>query len=217
MNQLEEGSVSDLVDYLTFCTATVDAPEWFIHPIFKQVLGSEEVFHELCTKISVEYAPGLHEVLLSSTPPSLDFFCSLPVVSPGQKVWAVYTLLYEKPGYPMKLYIGSGTQGTDGVAVRFSGYDSPTGRALPSGVKDAVQDGYTLCHRGLLCWAQVPSAGQAPKARVRFVAIEAVFTFLFFAAVETRLDVHWSSLFTWAREDVSWLPLCSHISLIERP
>lgn len=53
--------------------------------------------------------------------------------------------------------------------------------------------------------------------RVRFVAIEGMFTFMFAARFETRLDILWTEFMPWKRESLPWLPLCSHTPLIERP
>ncbi|KAF3063179.1 hypothetical protein CFAM422_009925 [Trichoderma lentiforme] len=54
------------------------------------------------------------------------FFRSLRWLLPGEKLWAVYAILYEKPGYPPKLYIGSGTNSTAGVRSRLRNYDLGT-------------------------------------------------------------------------------------------
>ncbi|KAK1779924.1 hypothetical protein QBC45DRAFT_392019 [Copromyces sp. CBS 386.78] len=54
-------------------------------------------------------------------------------------------------------------------------------------------------------------------ARVRFLAVEAVFTALFHACLRQDLDDVWGSFLPWKRDAVSWLPLCSHSALMERP
>lgn len=111
--------------------------------------------------------------------------------------------------------MGSGTSAKSGIYARFQNYDR--GIYLPRHVEAALNDGYSISHRGLLCWAPLPSAGLVPSARVRFVAVEAVFTFIFFAGVETKLDAIWTVFLPWKRESVDWLPLCSHTALMERP
>ncbi|KAL6793863.1 hypothetical protein J3E68DRAFT_405325 [Trichoderma sp. SZMC 28012] len=65
-------------------------------------------------------------VLTSSSPPSIGFFRSLRRPLPGEKLWAVYAILYEKPGYSPKLYIGSGTNSAAGVRSRLRSYDLGT-------------------------------------------------------------------------------------------
>jgi hypothetical protein len=208
-------TLRELVDSYTWCTVNVDAPDWYICPIFKTCLGEEESFNQICSAIPLSFAPGLLDVLQSSSPPSLDFFRSLPPPPLGEKVWAVYALLLEKAGYPAQLYIGSGTHSLSGVNIRFRDYDQ--GKNLPRFVQATLEQGYTISYRGLLCWAPLPSDSLIPSARVRFVAVEAVFTFIFFACFETKLDAIWAVFLPWKRETVDWLPLCSHTALMERP
>lgn len=82
-------------------------------------------------------------------------------------------------------------------------------------IKLAIEDGYIYSHVGLLFWAPIPSSECVPKARVRFVAMEAMFCQILFAMTETVVDI--SYWVPWKREDVVWEPLCSHTPLIECP
>ncbi|RMD44198.1 hypothetical protein DV735_g980, partial [Chaetothyriales sp. CBS 134920] len=132
-----------------------------------------------------------------------------------EKVWAVYLLLMEKPGSTAKVYVGSGTSSQSGVSARLSGYDR--GNRLPRFIKRALDEGYTFSSRGLLCWAHLPPPTLVYLARLYFLALEAIFCHAFFAAFETKLDGLWTALLPWRREEVNWLPLCSHTALMERP
>ncbi|RMZ78524.1 hypothetical protein DV737_g3818, partial [Chaetothyriales sp. CBS 132003] len=181
---------TDLVDGYIWCSIHNDAPEWYICPAFKTVLGQEERFKQICSATPLTFAPGLLEVLQSSSPPSVDFFRSLPPPPVSENVWAVYVLLLEKSAFPAKLYTGSGTSSQSGVEARFKEYDRKS--HLPRFVKRALDDGYTISSRGLLCWAPLPAPLLVFLARLYLVAIEATFCHIFFAAFETKLDALWT-------------------------
>lgn len=208
-------SLAELVDGYTWAAITADAPEWYVCPIYKTLFGEAEAFDEACTTTPLSFAPSLLEILTSSSPPSLDFFRGLPALPADEKVWAVYVLLLEKPGCPAKIYIGSGTDEKAGAKPRLRNYEN--GTHLPRFVERALDDGYAYTNRGLLCWAPLPAGHESGTARARFVAVEAVFAFIFFAGFETKLDGLWTVFLPWKREDVGWLPMCSHTALNERP
>lgn len=112
----------ELVDGYTWAAIIADAPDWYICPILKTLLGEAAAFDEACTTTPFLFAPSLLDVLTSPSPPSLDFFRGLPTLQDGDKFWAVYLLL-EKPGCQAKIYVGSGTEQIAGVGSRFREYD----------------------------------------------------------------------------------------------
>jgi hypothetical protein len=69
-------------------------------------------------------APGLMEVLRSPSPPSVAFLKGLPDCNKGSqpRQWAIYVLVFEKPGCQPLVYVGSGTDAKNRVRCRFSGY-----------------------------------------------------------------------------------------------
>jgi hypothetical protein len=145
---------------------------------------------------------------------------TLPAPLDGEAVWGVYLLVYKNLA-PKQRYMGSGIGITVGVQARLSVHERPTGHktnsALPRFVRIALCDGYTCGNIGLLCWDPIPSPTIIPSARVRFIAVEPVFAYLFRAVIETKLDALWAVLLPWKRDTVHWLPLCSHTALLERP
>ncbi|KAK4044435.1 ATP-1 H+-transporting ATP synthase [Parachaetomium inaequale] len=200
---------------LQYIAPFTDAPEWYACPVYKSILGEDEKFSKVCSDTPLSFSPTLLNVLESPTPPALEFFLNLPASGPNDKVWAIYSILMEKPLAKAKLYVGSGTNAQDRVRARMSNYEKRN--SLPRFVRLALEDGYDIKHIGLLCWAPIPPPELIPTARVRFYALEAAFTFIFFAAFETRLDGLWASMLPWDRADVAWLPLCSHSPLMECP
>ncbi|KAK6208215.1 hypothetical protein LQW54_006996 [Pestalotiopsis sp. IQ-011] len=107
------------------------------------------------------------------------------------KAQGVYTLVLEKENFPPRLYIGSGTNATAGVASRFKDYEKEV--VLPKLVKVSLEEGFRISHKGLLCWTPIPIARKVPVLRL-LMAIEATFTFLFFAAKESLADGFWKTL-----------------------
>lgn len=140
---------------------------------------------------SLEFPQGLLSILQGEKPPSIDFFMTLPPPPPTPS-WGVYALVLEKENFPPRLYIGSGTNSVGGVASRLRDYEKEV--RLPKLVKASLEEGFRISHKGLLCWTSIPVAGKIPVLRLLMVAIEATFTFLFFAAKESIADGFWSTL-----------------------
>ena len=114
------------------------------------------------------------------------------------------------------IYIGSGTSATHGVSQRLGNYDSHT--LVPSRITKVLSEGYTIVHKGLLCSAPIPSATMLPVLRVLFVALEAVFTFVFWAlSAKTDYGYGMVHICPWARDTLKYDGLCSHSALTKRP
>ncbi|PTB67152.1 hypothetical protein BBK36DRAFT_1118290 [Trichoderma citrinoviride] len=208
-----ESALQEIIDAYTHQTITAGLRG--ANAVYKAVLGDEKAFNQICAETPLTFAPGLLRVLQSSSPPTTEFFQSLPV-TPVTGFWAVYALLLEKPGAPSRLYIGSGTNTQRGVIARFWSYDVQL--HVPTMVVSSLQEGYTVSRRGLLCWAPIPRATIVATARVRFLAVEAVFSHVFFAVNNaTSLDAASKSFLPWTRASVAWEPLCTHTALKEKP
>jgi len=194
----------------------LDAPTWFLHPFHKAVFGDLDVFEETCNATPLTFAEGLFEILHSPTPPSIEYFKSLPAVVPKEwsNHWVVYIHIYEMEGRRPRIYIGSATRAI-GAACRLREHNNPDSGALPRFVKAALAQGFTKTHTALLCWSKKPVPGLQPKARLRYLGIEGVFQMLFFASIFNKYEPEWVDSTPWCREDVEWLPLCSHISFNE--
>lgn len=85
------------------CAITADAPDWYVCPIYKTVLGDGDTFEKICNDHNLILAPTLFDVLKQSEPPSIDWFRSLPSAPTSkddEPIWAIYFLLLEKPVFP---------------------------------------------------------------------------------------------------------------------
>ncbi|KAI8228163.1 hypothetical protein K4K55_007570 [Colletotrichum sp. SAR 10_96] len=96
MEDLEE--LHEIVDGPAYCAVTPHAPEWYLNPVFKTILGAEDgVFESLWDDHPLFFADHFLRVLKDDEPPALDFFRLLSSPARGDKpIWGVYSLLLEK-------------------------------------------------------------------------------------------------------------------------
>ena len=205
------------IDERVSAVIRLDAPVWWRHPIFKTVFGNADAYKEVCDATPITFADGVIESLDSPNPPSLEYFKSLPAVTPNEwwKHWAIYVHVYELDGRKPRIYIGSATAEI-GAASRLATYENPAAAMLPRFVKRAIAQGFTKTHTALLGWSDIPVAGLALRARQRYFGIEGVLQMQFFASIYNVFEPQWAAgLVRWSREDVEWEPLCSHVSFSE--
>ncbi|KAJ0339643.1 hypothetical protein COL922a_004190 [Colletotrichum nupharicola] len=90
MKDLEE--FREIVDGLKYCAVTPHAPEWYLNPVFKTILGAEDgVFESLCDDHPLFFADHFLRVLKDDEPPSLDFFRLLSSPARGDKpIWGYF-------------------------------------------------------------------------------------------------------------------------------
>ena len=207
MANLVGTTIFQLILLLTWtCLDTVGEKQK--HVVYGKVLSSYEALEQLLTSASVVFAPGLFEVLQAISPPTIAYFKGLP--SGYLKLWAIYLLVLEQDGRRPKIYIGSATEAkaeSDGDFTYVS-----------LNVQKALQDGYTITHKGLLCTAPIPPAAFVPCYRVLFVALEATFTFLFWAMyTKSKHGYGMMDFCPWNIDQLEYDGLCSHSALLELP
>lgn len=203
-------TISEYVLWLLLSCLSL-TPTHIANPVFALVLCSESFVEKLFLDSCLAFAPDLLEALQSDSPPPIAWFKSLPTGS--TKRWAVYVLVLEKTGSRPEIYIGSGTDQDHGVRVRLRQHD--TGKLVPRFVEQALQDGYTIVHKGLLCWAPIPSAILRYPLRVLIIALEATLTWAFWAMASRKwLGMH--SLCRWPVATLEYDGCCSHSALSER-
>lgn len=139
------------------------------NPIYARIIATSVILQKFLSDSLLEFAPGLQNVFQASTPPTVAFFKSLP--SYTVKCWVVYLLVLEKTSSRPKICIGSATDTVRGAVSRLKEYD--THHHLPRYVKEALDDGYIIVHKGLLCWSPIPIARKILIVRALFIVIEA--------------------------------------------
>lgn len=119
-----------------------------MHSLFAQVFPDEMVLNQITLAAGLSFANGLLETIGSADPPSLEFFKTLPVET--SKRWGIYIVVLQKNNVPTPLiYCGSGTHARLGVGNRWSQYILGS-KYLPKYVEEALLEGYTITHKGLL-------------------------------------------------------------------
>jgi hypothetical protein len=79
----------------------------------------------------------------------------------------------------------------------------------------ALKEGYKITHKGLLAWCPLPAAVDVARIRLLFVAMEAAFSFYFWAMQSRDKDYGMGVCCPWSRDAFSYHGLCSHNSLLE--
>lgn len=186
------------------------------NPIFDLVFPDMSTITDLVSSCSLVCAPGLCDILQSSTAPSLKKLKSFP--SNFRKRWAVYLLVLEKPLCVPRTYVGSGTASQEGVSQRMSQYSCLAN--LPRYVDESIREGYIITHKGLLVWAPIPALLDRPLVKAMFILLEAMLTFVFWA-VKNKVGGGFvsfglPSLWAWAFKDLEYTSLCSHNPLSEQ-
>lgn len=156
-------------------TCLCDTPFGKKNPRFAQFITSLAVLQGIATAAGLVFAPGLLDVVQSIAPPTLAFFEGLPTSFAER--WAIYAISLRKPGCRPLLYFGSGTSAELGVKGRLKQYDD--GYLIPTYVQHALDDGYVITHKGLLCWIPSPDAASAPVSRLLIVLAETTLSYLF--------------------------------------
>lgn len=183
------------------------------NPKYEVVFPTMAAIAALFTSTGITFAPGLLDVVQSATPPSINFFKSLPTTLLG--VWAVYLLVLEKDGCMPAIYIGSGTALGRSVLGRLQTYNNEDANSIPRYVRQALQDGFKITHKGLLCWVPIPEAGNIFHARVVILALESVLSVLLWAMKSKTKLYGMPLLCPWPLEELGYNGLCSHNAIME--
>lgn len=88
-------------------------------------------------------------------------------------------LVLEKPGCPPCIYVDSGTQSETGLELRFRDYDEL--RILSRFTAAAVDEGYEIVHKGVICWLPIPDSTAYVSTLALILLLEALFSIIFWA------------------------------------
>jgi hypothetical protein len=187
-NYLALDDLTQLIEEHTYALGTVNAPLWFISKDLRAICASQQSYTSVAMASPLAFAPGLLEVITAPTPPDSSFFSTLPLVD--HKAWAIYLIYVVKDGC-VAVYIGSGTAQRAGYWSRLAHY-TPGHNLCPQGVQEAFDEGYTIKHRGRVCWSDtISEAGWAPRVRARLLLLEAMFPATFWAVRESTGPQWW--------------------------
>lgn len=207
----EAGTIFELVLLITW-TCLNTTPFNQKNPLFARFFDNQAALEEVASTASLVFCPGLFEVLQAATPPTIQFFKSLPTDTSAKR-WGIYVIVLERSYCRPIFYVGSGTSSGEGVRSRLKQYDD--GFLLPEYVEKALDEGYTMVHKGLLCWIPNPSAAKVPVNRLLFVALEAAFAYMFWAMKGVKGDYGMGHICLWDRNMREYDGCCTHCSLNE--
>jgi hypothetical protein len=213
------GSLAEAVIFMIWFALTV--PKVFMNPLFGEIFFCHEFVAEVFVLANLTFCPGLLQALQAAAPPSIAFFLDVELDEVEHlldKIWSIYFIVLVKSGFLPLLYIGSATAVYRGTKARWHVYDGQTiHAALPQFVKAALLDGYTYAHKGLLVWTPIPSPANVPMVRLLFVAMEAAFTFFFWAMTSISKDYGMGGCCPWSAclDEIDYEGLCGHSPLAE--
>lgn len=125
---------------------------------FKKILPSFSAIEDLFALTSVKYAPGLLAILCSPKPPSIGSMKALHLPIKREE-WGIYMIFFFKEKIATQAYIGPGTRITcSGVFICLQHYDSKTNGVIFDPVEKALNDGYVIVNKTLLCSLPTPPA-----------------------------------------------------------
>ncbi len=188
---------------------------------------SQDAMQSVMHSAGFEWAPGLLECLQSDTPPTIDWFKTLPM---HYSTWGVYVLVLEKDGESPRLYTSSGTSADIGVRKRMDVYDlrmellrlqlvdnsiedKPNSK-IPRFVEDSLAEGFIITSKGLLGWTPIPRPSEVWSLRCFVLVLEATFSMAFWT-MKSRKDYRMPHLSPWLLEAFTYEGLCSHFSINE--
>ena len=179
--------------------------------LFDQFFTSISVLEDIASSAALQFDPGLLDVVNGAIPPTTEFFKTLP--SHLSSCWGVYVIVLRKAEFRPKFYVGSGTHARRGITARLRTYDR--GYPLSQWVQHAVEDGYKVVHKGVLCWIPIPAAAQVPIDRLLILALEGALAFIFWTMKRRIDDYSMSHICLWNRLMLGYDGLRTHCSLKE--
>lgn len=206
---------ADALTHLTkvlflLCWCLLNLPD-YQHPCYKHVCSNFATLGSLLKLAGLSCPSQLSDMLSMVTPPSLVQLKSLPDEAP-RGLWGVYLLVFEKPGCLPAIYIGSGTASQGGVRRRLLSHRSGN-TAVPFGVQQAKDNGYTLTHTSLLVSCLIPLPIHRPQLAVLMLLLEAAFCAIFWPFPSTHRTYGLDRYTPWPRESLPWTGLCTHSPL----
>lgn len=174
---------------------------------FARFFTSLEALEGIATTAAPTFAPGLIELFDAPEAPTLARLKAIPTTVID--CWGVYLLILEKEGSPSKVYVGSGTNAEYSIPARFEAYEKMD--HLPVYVEKAINDGYNITHKKLLCWTpSIPRPGKVPITRLLIVGLEGTLAYLFGAMRKVYGDWGMGHICPWGLDSLEYGGLCSH-------
>jgi hypothetical protein len=182
----------------------------FKNPTHDFIFTSKAVMQGFMAVIT--FADPLLDILLAATSPTLAVLKSLP--GPLKGCWGVYLIVLEKKGCRFKIYIGTGTGTKSNMHQRMANYYVGS-IYMPLRVTQAMKDGYSITHKGVLCWASVPGPASRVPLRALFLILETVLYFSLGAMQNRESAYGGPHILPWDAQDIEYDGCCTHPAIWE--
>lgn len=190
------------------------------NPCYTIAFPTNEVLVDTFGAADFVVLDGLPDVLQSPSPPPVAWLVSARISAVQDrsllpaKSWAIYLHIVDKEDFETVIYIGSGTESTYGIRLRFKDYANE--HAIPQGLQDALDDGYKITRSVLLLYCPIPEPAQQPIVRALLHVLEAAFHALFWSMRSSEASYgHLADNRIWDVESFPWRGLCTHSPLLE--
>lgn len=157
------------------------------------------------------FAANLSSTLLSPSPPTIAWFKTLP--TKAKDLWGVYVIVLEKSGCRPRIYIGSSTGMANGIATRLRDYTYR--ERMPLYVGMSVDKGYTITHKGLLCWLNTPPPVLRLPTRSLILLLECTFSLVLWAMHSREKTYGMPNLLSWSVDAFQYDGCCGHVCIWE--
>ncbi|KAK3996818.1 hypothetical protein QBC44DRAFT_339021 [Cladorrhinum sp. PSN332] len=162
------------------------------HPLFHTYSSTMEELLDVAKESGLCFAEGLFDALQASAPPP-------------------------KPFCTPRVYIGSatsiGTPTAAGLRLRLKQHED--GFLVPRYIKKPLDDGFSVVHKGVLCWIPRPIAALQPACRLMILLLEYFFAYVFWTMKAAYGSYGLSHISFWAKQHFTYDGLCSHPSIDE--
>jgi hypothetical protein len=86
---------------------------------------------------------------------------------------------------------------------------------MPYNVGRAVDEGYTVTHKGVLCWTTTPPSSTRFPMRSLMIPLETAFLLALWAMLSRTKTYGMPSLLSWALDTIQYDGCCSHSAISE--
>lgn len=192
---------------------------------------SMKLFHQkyhvftFIQNLDMYVSPILPDAMVSETPPSMDFWYSLPSAfglddAVLKTHVIVYAVVLEKDGEVPRIAIGSGCNSVSGAQNRTVTWAREYKDKLPMRVKEFMEKGYDITHMGVI--VMIPMDGKDAIWSMLsgwIITLESAFTFLFWSIYQVAgkgiKDHYLGHICPFFDEDFEYLGLNTHSPMME--
>ncbi len=100
-----------------------------------------------------------------------------------------------------------------GMTTRFTSYNN--GHAIPQLVQHAIDNGFAITYKGVLCWATVPLPSNRFPMRALILILETFFSLAFWAMRFQTKTYGMPTVLSWPMDSLQYDGCCSHIAISE--